>query len=248
MKSATLTQLSIGTIGVVSATCFALSSQGAAQALTFAGNSSGQFNLPLTSPPTAVISLSNETGGTNNRLTWGMSVRDSFSNFVQFDGLNFSTPAESVFNVGTLTYRNGTTDLSTSFDGDFPLSIALNFTTPGGINKNFNFLFNILNTPNTTGDPVLDGDRLQFSASGLTSDSFSVGGINYTLRLLGFSNDGGASIVSQFNSPEGATASASLYGQITTETIPTPALLPGLIGFGLGIWRKRKAGSQADTP
>jgi hypothetical protein len=26
-----------------------------------------------------------------------------------------------------------------------------------------------------------------------------------------------------------------------TTSIPTPALLPGLVGFGLSVWRKRKA-------
>jgi hypothetical protein len=34
---------------------------------------------------------------------------------------------------------------------------------------------------------------------------------------------------------------------VTVETIPTPALLPGLIGMGLAALRKRK-GEQAEQP
>ncbi len=33
----------------------------------------------------------------------------------------------------------------------------------------------------------------------------------------------------------------------TTATIPTPALLPGLIGLGVAAWRKRKAAASAPT-
>jgi hypothetical protein len=34
---------------------------------------------------------------------------------------------------------------------------------------------------------------------------------------------------------------------IQTQPVPTPALLPGLIGLGLGIWRKRKAETAASA-
>jgi subtilisin-like proprotein convertase family protein len=34
---------------------------------------------------------------------------------------------------------------------------------------------------------------------------------------------------------------------IQTQPVPTPALLPGLIGLGLGIWRKRKAETAASV-
>jgi hypothetical protein len=230
-------------IGLCSAIGLTLELSSTAQALSLTGTSSGQFGLPASSAPSIVVSLSNEAGGTNNRLTWGTPVPGSFSNFVQFDGAAFSTTSGSVFNLGSLTYRNGTTDADSTFDGDFPLSIGLNFTAPAGINKTFSFLFNILNTPNT-GDSIANADRLRFSTAGLTTDTFSVDGINYTLRLLGFSTNGGATIVNEFLSPEESTAQANLYGEITTEVIPTPALLPALIGFGLGAWRKQQTQSE----
>jgi hypothetical protein len=216
-----------------------------AQALTFTGTATGQFGLPVTPGFDSDVFLSNVDGGTNNRLTWGVSTTESFSSFVQFDSEDsFSAPIDATFKVGNLTYRNGTTFANTGFDGDFPLSIQLSFTNPAGLNESFSYLFKILNTSNVTGDPVKDGDILRFSAEGRSDSAFTFGGVNYTLTLLGFAEDDGATIINQFNSPEGATATAGLYGKITAvpveppEAIPTPALLPGLIAMGAAALRK----------
>jgi hypothetical protein len=216
-----------------------------AQALTFTGTAAGQFGLPNTSGFESDVFLSSESGGVNNRLTWGVPTIESFSSFVQFDSEDsFSTSVDSIFKVGNLTYRNGTTFANTGFDGDFPLSIQLTFTNPAGLNESFSYLFKILNTDNSTGDPVQDGDILRFSAAGLSNSSFSFEGTNYTLALLGFATDDGANIINQFNSPEGDTATAGLYGKITAvpveppEAIPTPVLLPGLIAMGAAALRK----------
>lgn len=43
---------------------------------------------------------------------------------------------------------------------------------------------------------------------------------------MGFSSDGDQTIVSEFNSPEGSTAKASLYGKITPVTPPTQQSVP----------------------
>jgi hypothetical protein len=226
--------------GAIGATC---STQFSAQALTFDGSSSGQFGAPLT-PGSSTFSLSNQDGGTNNQLDWGDPVPDSFSNFVKFNSANFSTTPDAAFNIGKLTYRNGSSFAGSNFNGDFPLLVALNFTNPASVNPTFNYLFNILNTTNT-GDPVGDSDRLRFSTAGLSSNSFNVGGVDYTLQLLGFSNDNGTTIINEFLSPENATATANLYGKITTTNVPTPALLPGLIGLGATAWRKRRNAATA---
>jgi hypothetical protein len=231
-------------LGVIGATCFLGGTQLSAQALTFDGSSSGQFGAPVT-PGSSTFALSNQDGGTSNQLNWGDPVPGSFSNFVKFNSANFSTATDAAFNVGKLTYRNGSTFAGTSFNGDFPLSVALNFTNPAGVNPTFNYLFNILNT-NNTGDPVGDSDRLRFSTAGLSSSSFNVGGVDYTLQLLGFSSDNGTTIISEFLSPEEATATADLYGKITVN-VPTPALLPGLIGLGATAWRKRRNAATAEA-
>lgn len=88
----------------------------------------------------------------------------------------------------------------------------------------FEFLFDIFNSPNTTGDPVLDGDRLRLNSGGVAPVSFELGGQDYTIQLIGFSSDGGESIRTGFNSPEESTANAELFAKVIT-------LSDDLIGF-----------------
>lgn len=200
------------------------------EAITFAGTSSGSWGLPA---GTFGASLSNEDGGTNNRLTWGTPVTGSFTNYVQYDGLGFSTDVDILFAVGDLTYRNGAVSTSShNFNGDFPLEVELSFTNPFNNAENFNYTFNIEQTVNT-GDPVSDADILTFTANGLTSDTFNFSGVDYTLKLAGFSSDGGNTFVSQFNSPEDSVADATLYAEITAaQNVPVPEPTT-IVGLGL---------------
>lgn len=218
-----VTQLSIVTFIGLAAIGATAPDRAQAFGFTFNGRSTGEWGLP--SNPSSSTVLSNQNGGVNNRLEWGTTPPEcdlctKFNNYVQYDGTGFSSAAESLFNLGKLTYRNGST--LDSFDGDFPLTVALFFNGPIARSQTFNFLFNIRNTENVTGNPVLDGDRLRFSTDGIASQTFSYDGIDYTLQLIGFSNDFGRTIVSEFNSPEGNIAEASLFGKI----IPTNACPP----------------------
>jgi MYXO-CTERM domain-containing protein len=213
----------ISLVAIGSTLCLSFPAQ--AQVLTFQGTTSGQWGMP--SNPSGSTFLSGENGGNNNRLTWGRtdscSGCTSFNNYVQYDGLGFQAGVGSTFRLGDLSYRNGS--VWDPFNGDFPLDISLNFSNPALGNQNFSFLFNILNTPNVTGNAVLDGDRLRFSNSGISSQSFTLGNTIYNLQLIGFSSDGGNTLVSEFNSPEGTIARASLYGQIQAigTILPPPS-------------------------
>ena len=80
----------------------------------------------------------------------------------------------------------------------------------------FEFLFDIFNSVNSTGDPVLDGDRLRLNSGGIAPLSFAIDGQDYTIQLIGFSSDGGESIRTGFNSPEESTADAELFAKIIT--------------------------------
>ncbi len=227
-----------------------------AHAFNVSGTSSGSWEMPVAQDRSGYEWLSNENSGTDNRLTWGIGTPDSFSNYVQYDGVNFNSGLNSVFNLGNLSYRNGSTYGNTTFaydsgklDADIPLNIAMSLVSPSPVTLSFNFLFNILSRPNETGDPVLDGDRLRFSMAGSTSQTLNYGGMDYTLQLLGFSSDGGNTVFSEFNSPEETTATASLYGKITgverpAEPVPEPITLMGsalgLLGLRLASGRRSK--------
>lgn len=219
--------------------------QARAQAINFSGTTSGEWGVPLIPTPTSAISITSHNGGTNNRLTWGIASPDKFPSYVQFDGRNFSTSANSLFNLGTLSYGNGSTYTYSNFDGDFPLTIGLSLTLPFANDETFNFLFNILNTPNNTGNPILDGDRLRFSTAGISSQIFNYQGNDYTLKLMGFSTDGGKTILSEFNSPEGSVAKASLYGQMIPAekpvTVPDPAGTAGVSLLGIYFAVRRRS-------
>ncbi|MGA9379259.1 MAG: choice-of-anchor K domain-containing protein [Phormidium sp.] len=198
-----------------------------AQAITFSGSSSGEWGMPAN--PSGSTFISSENSGANNRLSWGRI--DScgggctpFNNYVQYDNVSFNAEVDTLFNIGNLSYRNGS--VWDGFNGDFPLNLSLSLTNPFSSTKDFNFLFNIFNTPNVSGDAVLDGDKLRFSTAGFSSETFNYDGVDYTLELVGFSSDGGQTIVNEFNSPEGSIATASLYGKITAFTPPTPQSVP----------------------
>ena len=192
-----------------------------AQAITFSGNSSGQWGMPAN--PSSSTYISSQNGGINNRLSWGRidgcgGGCTPFNNYVQYDGVGFNAEVGSLFNLGNLSYRNGS--VWDAFDGNFPLNISLSLTNPLSNTQAFNFSFNILNTPNSTGNAVLDGDRLRFSGGLLSNNSFNYEGVNYALELVGFSTNGGTTLVNEFNSPEGSIAFASLYGKFTALTPP----------------------------
>jgi hypothetical protein len=182
--------------------------------INFTGSSSGAWTLPLQATPSTL--LSNQDGGIQNRLEWGTTDCEGctpFNNYVQYNGSAFSTATNSLFRVGRLSYRNGST--KDTFDGDFGLNVSLLFAGPVRQVQAFNFTFNILNTANLTGDPVLDADTLRFSNAGLTAQTFSFGGRDYTMQLVGFSKDStGRDLVGGFNSPEGQTDFADLFARI----------------------------------
>ena len=211
------------------------------EAISFAGTSSASISLP---EGTFGASLSNEDGGTNNRMTWGAPASGSFTNYIQYDGLGFSTDLDTLFAVGNFTFRNGTTlSNSHNFTGDLPLDVKLSFTNPLVGDEQFQYTFNYEQTPNIHDDPVLDADILKFPTNGLTDNTFNVDGVDYTLMLMGFSSDGGNTFVSEFDSPEESIAEAMLYAQIRAKSIPEPTTIAGLGLFGVylaGSFKKRR--------
>ncbi len=81
---------------------------------------------------------------------------------------------------------------------------------------------------------VLDGEFFRLTNSGLTQQSGTISfdvALGETFGFGIFTTDNifgrGSATISSFNAPD-------------ATPIPTPALLPGLIGLGLGVLRKRK--------
>lgn len=95
----------------------------------------------------------------------------------------------------------------------------------------------------------LSGDDFSFSLTKLTLERFiGATSTTYYAALDGIFNYRGQSYDTEegdfvvLNSSRFMSGNGSGY-LIGTTVIPSPALLPGLIGFGFAAWRKRKAGT-----
>ncbi len=220
------------------ATMFAASS--AAEAVVFEGSAIGSWTNP---DATFGYTISNMDAGGEASVEWGDPAPGSFSNYLKFDGVgsdvgSWSTTEESLFLIGDFNYRNGSVYSSSNDFNGVDLSILLSITSPAGISDTFVFDFDITSTPNTTGDPVLDGDIVDIT-NPLNPTTFAYDGVQYTLALAGFSIDSGTTITTRFNSPEETIATAGVYAKIAIVSVPEPTTLV-LIGFGLaGIGYRR---------
>jgi hypothetical protein len=208
-----------------------------------AGSSSGVFVNPL--PTGGAISVG---GVGTSTFNWGNP--DGFGtgpNIMSFTGDPFSTTTETPFKIGTLYYFNGTTETGT-VPLTVQLSVGLDFTTPpAGPVNNSAFTLGLVSTPNT-GTPEQQADYVYFPTA-FSATTFTVGGTTYTLKLTGFQNIQGGVLntpPNQFHVYEDSSATADLYGIVTTDlsgVTPEPStLLISVIGGGalLVVARRRR--------
>jgi hypothetical protein len=206
-QSLALTHLSQGVCIAIVAAFLACVSQ--AGAVSFTGSTSGIFVNPTGGSGMVT------TGVNSNSFTWGTGV-SSPSSSLKFTGAGFaSVLPEQAFSLGSLYYYNGTV-----LDGTQALTVGLQtklaFTSPVGLTKNFDFTFDLLNTPNT-GTAAENADSV-FLSSLFPATIFSLDGIDYTLKLgFGSVTGGGFSEISKFSVLEGQSASANLIGIITAS-------------------------------
>ena len=177
----------------------------------------GRIDIDTTNP-NFTVSTSGTFEGGSNKFSLGIP---EFVSFVQFDGIPRTLiGTNSPFELGKLTYKNGENAEDSPRSIDTTLNINLSITQPENIPQTFNFAIKNQATDNTTGDAVLDADRLVFSGAGLSEERIKVAGAEYTLDLIGFASNGEP--VGQFDSPENSTpATADLVGEIVPVSIFT---------------------------
>lgn len=155
----------------------------------------------------------------------------------------FSTPADAPFAVADLFYHNGRT-LAGSSVTSVPVDLDVLFTSPAGVDRTLSFSFDFTLVLNTD-DDVASADMLIPEDMG-ASTTFSDGASLYSLRLLGFSDDGGNTIIDKFTLLEEANTTSVLYAEINPERgggeedpVAEPGAL-GLIGTALLALRKKR--------
>jgi hypothetical protein len=106
--------------------------------------------------------------------------------------------------------------------------------------------FPVPGSPNGVPGPNINGcaDHVTVTNSN-SSQTFTVGGVNYTFSFLGFSQNGGVTITNDFLTTENQTNIAGLYAQVVTTEVPTAPepgslALVGLAALGVaGALRRR---------
>jgi hypothetical protein len=152
------------------------------------------------------------------------------------------------FLVGTFTHHNQEITPGTSIL-DATLTIDLHLAIPGPgadtVVKAFSYLFQHDETDNAgnpcpylPGNPVNDNgcaDRVHI-ANSISPTDFFIGSTLYTLELIGFSQDGGATTSTTFITAEQANNTAQLFGVITEGFTGLDIPEPGtLVLCGIGI-------------
>jgi len=235
-----LQKLSIVAVGAM-LTTFGLGST--ANALTLSSSSGTWINVNTTDPD-----LRFQTVGNENQVRWGLPLRPN----TQQSGLGFTGVTNrifdinEVFQVGSLRYFN--TVISGPLVLGADLSVNLNFSEPS-VNQSFTFNFGIDETPNRlpcrySGTTVCP-DRITFP-NAFAPQTFNVGGVDYTLQLIGFSDATGGIIRNDFIGEENTTNQTFLFARITTPPpvteVPEPVTTTGLglLGIYFGTRRQRQ--------
>ena len=206
----------------------------------------GDWSNPLgdgTSIPGNVITIDGIGVGYGNglqdQIRWGTAAEKSGLGFTGAAGgvTTLTFDIGDAFQIGQLAHFNNPIPAGSELTSA-DLSVDLDFAEIVGI-KNFTFTLLINETSNTNPDPLnSDNDDFITFPTDYASESFDIGGQEYTLRLLGF-GDTESSLVSYFQSTETLDNDTFLWVKIVPVPVPG-ALLLGMLGLSVAGVKLRK--------
>jgi len=190
------------------------------ETIFFGGTSNGTFTAPKGDSGLA----SNLLGGLSNSFfTFGSPATSSGytkPNSLAFSGKNFlSVAPDQLFELGTLTYYNGSTYAGTNASS-VQLEVSLNLTTPGVV-ETLPFTFNLLSTTNKGVDPNADADYVYIPKVSTKFNTIIKGQVFYLVLSFGSNSTNGFTTIDEFHTHENKTMTGSIFGRFTT-TEPLP--------------------------
>lgn len=188
---------------------------------------------------TATVAVSTMAVAPAQAATVGSVSFGGLGELASVTGSEATNIANIVFNDGVLSINSGTGDFAGYIGGTATFSDK-NFST-SIVNKTSFVTFSKTGLENITFD-LAKFIEPKYVEIGNAADTFG----QFTSRLSGVFNPGNTAVDEQFsafatfkqNDAGGTNNVANIT--LATAQIPTPALLPGLIGMGIAAWRKRK--------
>ena len=191
--------------------------------------------------------VANINGIGTNDVSWGdpFGASTAGPSAYIFDGVNpGDAPLDNtLFPLGDFTHENFTISLPSISGAN--LDVNLNFTGEN-VTQDFGFFFQHIETPNNA-DPCAEGggipcqDRVLIPDAS-SSETVTLGGVQYLLNVEGFSQDGGVTIIPDFLTAEGQPNTATLFARLVpvqlppVTTVSEPTAL-ALLAIGLvGLW------------
>lgn len=179
----------------------------------------GFFNGKWAEPTPGKNSRSVFVGVDTHSFKWGSPPSRSrravkYPNELSFVTDPFSTQLNEKFKVGDLIYFNGESRRFTDVES-VPLDLGLELYDPIRRTESFDIDFDIDATPNNK-SPEENADSIS-PINKVTDSFFKYKGENYTIRLLGFSQDKGQTLTQEFRVLENARTIAGLYARIELD-------------------------------
>jgi len=205
-----------------------------ANAASLTGYAYGEFSHPIAGY-NDLFSINNRDLGhsssSSSVFNWGSARHTPHGSQFRFDGTasdahetDFSVRTGTAFSLGEFTYTNLPTYRSKNVKGvDFRINV--NLTDIGW--SSFDYSLNIENTPN--GGP---NEADYVSLSGAPNDVFfEHAGQSYSLEVLGFTRNNGATFESYTFANENSFTSAEVYARV--QVVPVPAAVWLFVSGGL---------------